>query len=143
LRKALGIDLHLHVEQSRRTGVSFPEPPHTTLHRARFLPALATTRGDLRETIFDALLEAFMHGLFLGLSRGTAAQNEHFRSVRGCDATIQKDKIKRVGRHYMHISHANDAVQQHSDTNKNTGSVALRAIVLKKFPIDSKLRKVG
>ena len=50
-----------------------------------------------------------------------------------CDATIPRDKSKRVGRHYMHISAANDTASQHPTTNERTCRAAVHAIVLKKI----------
>src|SRR5215831_12430716 len=60
-----------------------------------------------------------------------------------CDATIPRDKIKRVGRHYMDISVVNDTASQHSTTNERTCRVAVYTIVLKQFSTQTKLRKVG
>src|SRR5712691_7462337 len=48
LREALGIHLYTHFEQSRRTRVSFQEPPYATLHGARWLPTFATARGNFK-----------------------------------------------------------------------------------------------
>src|SRR5882762_2510051 len=59
------------------------------------------------------------------------------------DATNRGNKIKRVGRHYTRISRENSGAQQHLSTNKSICSPAREVIVLKKFSVRSKLRKVG
>jgi len=47
LREVLGMHPYAHIEQPRRTCVSFQEPSYAALHGARFLPTFATTCGDL------------------------------------------------------------------------------------------------
>src|SRR3989442_5837053 len=59
------------------------------------------------------------------------------------DATNRGDKIKRVGRHYTRISRENSGAQQHFNTSKSTCSPTREVIVLKKFSVHSKLRKIG
>jgi len=40
-------------------------------------------------------------------------------------------EIKRVGRHYMDLSHENNGIEQHPYTSKSTRTAAVHAIVLK------------
>jgi len=83
LREALGIHVHLHIEQSCRTCVSFEQSPYATFYGPCFLPAFATIRDDLHQPFFDPLLEAFVHRLFLGLPCRTPTEDKHFLSIRG------------------------------------------------------------
>src|ERR1700688_2157311 len=71
------------MKQPRSTRVAAQQSSHALGDQERILFAFGTGGLDLEQPLFDALLKARMHRLFLLLSLRAAAKNEHFGAMLG------------------------------------------------------------